>query len=873
MSSEKNYVFKSLQTFTSNEWMANGTKKFRSVFDRGELNQIGVVLSFYNTKFFEEDWQTEILFSCYKEDPDETRLLFSVKESRNISNDENDLQVFQKWDPGDDYLWEKGTYCWNVYFDNKQVGETKFYVEDAGKVCSERNPYFELRDIKLYKGGKEDTPMEQREYLKQFNKKDTQYVWVQAEIKSRVITDWFGEVFYNFLDDTGMLKEQVSSFNYFEGGNEGARFLLTAGWGSEKPGYWLEDSYFINIVFMDILIGRVKLCFGDNDVEGYVSNLLVDDEITLATPDMAGAASSKVQTGPEKDILDQLNSLIGLEEIKGKIREFSTYVDFVKLRKEKGFAEEEKFILHSIFTGNPGTGKTTVVKLLGQVFKQKGLLSKGHVHEVDRAAIIGEYIGQTAPLTKKAIDKARGGILFIDEAYMLSRDTERDFGSEALEVIIKEMSDGPGDIAIMAAGYPKEMKTFMNANPGLASRFRYHYHFNDYTPGELYDISMLAAKKRAISFSKLAGEALQKLLITAYRNRDSHFGNARYANFLVDQAKLKMGIRILEGASPEKLTKKALSTVLPEDVKKIIDEIPKKNPKIPTNDLLLKQALDELNKLEGLEDVKQEIHELVKLVSYYHEMGQDVMNRFSFHTVFSGNPGTGKTTVARIIGNIYKALGVLERGHVVETGREGLVAEYVGQTAPKTKKRIDEAMDGILFIDEAYALTRNQNGSSFGQEAVEVLLKNMEDRRGRFVVIVAGYPDNMHEFLESNPGLQSRFDRVLEFKDYSDEELFRIAVKMLNAEKMYLEKGAELYLQNYMKHLVTTRNKYFGNAREVRKLVSEVIRNQNLRMADLPVKGRTTDALETIILDDVDDFVVKPIIKRPAMGFKSQRIQ
>ncbi|MDX2440300.1 MAG: AAA family ATPase, partial [Desulfobacterales bacterium] len=501
--------------------------------------------------------------------------------------------------------------------------------------------------------------MEQREYLKQFNKNDTQYVWVQLEIKSKVITDWFGEVFYNFLDDTGMLKEQVSSFNYFEGGNEGERFLLTAGWGAEKPGYWLEDAYYINIVFMDVLIGRVKLCFGENEEEGYLANLVEDDEVTLATPDMSGSAVPELAKGTNKDTFEQLNSLIGLEEIKAKITEFSKYVDFVNLRKEKGFKEEEDFILHSIFTGNPGTGKTTVVKLLGQIFKQKGLLSKGHVHEVDRSAIIGEYIGQTAPLTKKAIEKARGGILFIDEAYMLSRDTQRDFGSEALEVLIKEMSDGPGDIAIMAAGYPKEMETFMDANPGLASRFRYHYHFNDYTPDELYDISMLAAKKSTVSLSKAAGVALKSILIDAYRRRDSHFGNARYANFLVDQAKLKMGIRVLEDMPVNKLTKKNLSTILPEDVKKILNKIPPKNPKIPCNELLLKQSLDELNNLQGLENVKQEIHELVKLVSYYREMGQDVLNKFSFHTVFSGNPGTGKTTVSRIIGSIYKALGVL----------------------------------------------------------------------------------------------------------------------------------------------------------------------------------------------------------------------
>lgn len=873
MSTEKTFVFKSLQTYASNEWMANASKKFRSVYDSSELKQIGVVLKFYNTKFFEIDWQSEIQFSCFREGPDESELLFSNIEVRTISNDENDLEIYQKWDPGDDYFWEKGTYKWTALINGLQVGECNFYIENEGAmIVPALNPYFELRDIRLYKGDKENIPMEEREYLKEFNKNDTKYVWVQLEIRSSVNTDWFGEVFYNFLDDTGMLKEQVSSFNYFEAGGEEGRYLLTAGWGAEKPGYWMENEYYVNIVFMDVLIGRVKLVFGDKDEEGYVLNL-TEEEPVLATPTMAGADGGGRSAGKasDKEILEQLNSLVGLQEIKSRITEFTQYVDFVNLRKAKGFKEEEDFILHSVFTGNPGTGKTTVVKLLGQVFKQKGLLSKGHVHEVDRAALIGEFIGQTAPLTKKAIEKARGGILFIDEAYMLARDTQRDFGMEALEVIIKEMSDGPGDIAIMAAGYPKEMKSFLEANSGLSSRFRYHYHFEDYTPDELYEISLLAAEKRSVSFTEEASTGLRKLLVNAYRSRDSHFGNGRYANFLIDQAKLKMGIRILEDASTD-LSKEDLSTVLPEDVDKLSDKIPPTKAEIPINDVLLKKSLEELNNLLGLENVKQEINELVKLVLYYREMDLDVMNKFSFHTVFSGNPGTGKTTVARIIGNIYKALGILERGHLVETGREGLVAEYVGQTAPKTQKRIEEAMDGVLFIDEAYSLTNSQNGHSFGQEAVEVLLRSMDNKRGRFVLIVAGYPENMHEFLESNPGLQSRFDRTLEFQDYSDEELFRIAVKMLNTEKMYLEDAAELYLRNYMKHLVLTRDKYFGNAREVRKLVGEVIRNQNLRMAGLPVKGRTPEALETVILDDVDDFVVKPVVKRPVVGFKSQKL-
>jgi SpoVK/Ycf46/Vps4 family AAA+-type ATPase len=866
-----NYYFRSLKTYASNEWMANATKKFRTVFDKSELNGIGVVLSFFNTKFNEETWGTTIEFKCSREFANKNEELFSLKKDMQIPLEENECTVYESWKPGDKKDWQKGTYKWEVFFDGVKAGEAFFYIENTGKVTPTHNPFFELNEIKLYKGGADDVALENREYLKVFNKDDTRYVWVQLDIENKVSSDWFAEVFYNFIDDTGMLKEQVTSFNFCQEGNEGERFLLSAGWGADKPGYWLDDYYYIHVVFMDCLIAKVKLVFGEEDVEGQVINLLEDEQHENNIPPNPAREQKKEEDGDGtiEDTMKKLNALIGLDEVKTKIEEFGKYVDFIHLRESKGFDEEEDFKLHSIFKGNPGTGKTTVVKLLGKIFKQKGLLSKGHVHEVDRAALVGEYIGQTAPRTKKAIDKARGGILFIDEAYMLARDSERDFGKEALEVFLKEMSDGPGDIAIMAAGYPDEMQKFLDTNPGLASRFRYHYYFEDYTPDELFEIAMYAAREKEISFTKLAREELKHVLTSAYRERDKTFGNARFANFIVDQAKLKMGLRVLEYDKINNLNKKALSTILPVDVQKIKEEIPPKRPYIPTDQKLLNKSLAELDNLLGLHDVKEEVKELVKLVAYYRDMGQNVLNRYSFHTVFSGNPGTGKTTVARIIGNIYKALGILERGHVVETGREGLVAGYVGQTAIKTKEVIDEAMDGILFIDEAYALSRNQQGSNnFGEEAIEVILKNMEDKRGRFVLIAAGYPGNMHEFLESNPGLKSRFDTVLTFPDYSAEELYQIGIKMLNNEKLYLEEDAAGYLKNYMEHLVKTRDKYFGNAREVRKLIDEITRNQNLRMADLPREKRTNEALSTVIFDDVDDFVVKPVVKRPTVGFK-----
>jgi SpoVK/Ycf46/Vps4 family AAA+-type ATPase len=285
---------------------------------------------------------------------------------------------------------------------------------------------------------------------------------------------------------------------------------------------------------------------------------------------------------------------------------------------------------------------------------------------------------------------------------------------------------------------------------------------------------------------------------------------------------------------------------------------------------LLEISLSELNALTGLETVKQQIREMVDIVRYHQIIHRSVLNKFYMHTVFIGNPGTGKTTVARILTGIYKALGILERGHMVETDRQGLVAGYVGQTALKTAEKIEEAMGGVLFIDEAYALTNaSGNAHDFGNEVIQTILKRMEDKRGQFFVFAAGYPENMEAFLKANPGLSSRFDKVLRFEDYSPEELNDIAVSMIQRQDMRITPKALEQLTAYFRFLYDYRDKYFGNARTIRQVIQDVIKNQNLRLAKGDPEVRNQANL--ITFEDVKDFAKDKNLQhfqRQSIGFK-----
>lgn len=539
-----------------------------------------------------------------------------------------------------------------------------------------------------------------------------------------------------------------------------------------------------------------------------------------------------------EEALEKLDSLIGLEKVKAEITRIVQLIKYENNRANVlGIEKSSNQSYHFAFLGNPGTGKTTVARLIGDIFYYLGILEKGQLVEVDRSTIVGRYIGETAKLTKKAIDSAMGGILFIDEAYSLAKGGEgsNDYGAEAIEVLIKAMEDNRDKFTVILAGYTKEMQNLLKLNPGLKSRINLDIEFEDYKDYELLEIAKSMANTDYYKFNEEGEKAfLEKIKIEQV---DENFANARVARNIIESAIREKAFRI----GDSEVSKDELVTLTPEDFGVDLEFNARDK---------MKELQEELDSLVGLEEVKNIVKGIINTLELQYrkkEMGIESED-ISLNMIFSGNPGTGKTTVARIVGKILKAIEVLKKGHIVEVTRSDLVGEYVGQTAPKTLNKIKEAYGGVLFIDEAYSL--NGSGSNdFGKEAIATLIKEMEDNRDKLVVIMAGYTKEMKDLLNLNPGIDSRIKFTIEFSDYNPEELMEIFEGLCKKESYELLEEAKERLKSKFKEEYENKDKNFGNGRLVRKYFETI----KMKQADRVIREDIRDKEEIlkIILEDV----------------------
>ena len=609
-----------------------------------------------------------------------------------------------------------------------------------------------------------------------------------------------------------------------------------------------------------------------------------------------GAAATQVEREdikgyvPEErslsDILGDLDHFIGMDEVKQAVKEIAYSVQNSIQRAQRGLGEQEKMSMHIILTGNPGTGKTTIARKLGEILAAIGYLDSGHVVEVDRAKMVSPYQGETPKVVDRLCDKAMGGILFVDEAYTLapvSQSGDRDNqGAQALEKLMKRMEDDRGKFVVIAAGYRTEMDNLFRINPGFRSRFNYFLNIEDYSQEQLFEIMLVFARGKKYVFSEQAEAKAKECIKQMYESRDKDFANGRSMRTLFDQICKRQAQR-LQNDDVSTMSNEQIMTIEPED-------IPYEAPQAVD----YTECLKKLDGMVGLSAVKKEITNLAAFLNLQIKRGET--NTFQGkHYVFTGNPGTGKTTVARIMADVFRTLGILSRGQLVEADRSKLVAGYSGQTAIKTNQLIDTAMGGVLFIDEAYTL-KSADGDSFGSEAIDTLLKRLEDDRGKFICIVAGYTDQMHDFIDSNPGLKSRFTQTIHFDDYTPDELTQIFLNLASGKNFTVDTDTQAAVHRQFEQLYLRRDKNFGNAREARAIFDQAVERQSQRLVsqmnnpdfkeedmfkltanDLPMaQNEKTRPLDEV-LNELDEFVgmrsVKNSIRRLAVQsmFMKQR--
>ncbi len=554
----------------------------------------------------------------------------------------------------------------------------------------------------------------------------------------------------------------------------------------------------------------------------------------------------EINPNREKDALDSLHEMIGLNSLKQNIAEHLNYVKLLNARKKAGLKASIP-PLHMIFTGNPGTGKTTVADFIGEIFHKMGLLEKGHVIRTDRSKLVGKWLGETEQKTEAAIEAAKGGVLFIDEAYSLFTNDKdgdkRDFGNRVIETLLPKLSDDNFGTIVILAGYPAEMKLLMESNPGLQSRFPFTFHFEDYTPEELLEIAELTTRREGYQFTDGAREALFSLIKKEYQTRDRHFGNARFVNRLISSQILPaMATRlanngIYEMENPDKLL---LTTIEQVDIPQDSDE----------KGLILSEKFDEetiekcLNRLDrmiGLSNVKAALHNFVKVARMLHENGKNFFGEIPLKWSFSGNTGTGKSTVAEIMAELLKAMNILDNGQFIEIKGEQLynIPDYrVDEVLQDAMKR---SQQGLLFIDGDSPKFKNP-GNTFDSEQLRIKLAQFTSTLpGAHALIIAENRAPRQELVEQliDNGAPE-IDHTLIFEDYTENELFEILNQMISDNGFSFTQEAETIMRHYIKYLAADRYSCYANARTMKIISQTIIQNIYVRLSDTQKQSSQT---------------------------------
>ena len=471
--------------------------------------------------------------------------------------------------------------------------------------------------------------------------------------------------------------------------------------------------------------------------------------------------------------------------------------------------ETEQEMIHFALQGSPGTGKTTAAKLIGRVFQESGVLEVGHTIKVTRKDLVAEYVGHSAKKTEEYLNKAMGGVLFIDEAYSLYQGENDTFGKEVIDTLVDAMSERAGKLTVIFAGYEEDIDELIDANEGFKSRVT-RIKMPDYNSEELAEIFLMMSKKLGLSLSENVRENITNLtrniLINKHEYGGESFGNARVIETILTNARRKAKIRVGEKNPTLKIED------FPENIQKYFESA---ESETTTQEML--------NDLIGLREVKDFIQKKKNRVIFERARGQDVTPG---NYVFKGNPGTGKTTVAKIMANLLYEIGLINSKKLISKSAKSLIGKYLGETENEMEALLNKALGGVLFIDEAHQLYSEGRINSYGEAVIDVLVPFMENNNDDFALILAGYPEEMNRLInDSDPGLRSRISDKVIFEDFTEEELVEIFHIFADNDNYEIEEGSDDILIELFATAKEISGERFGNARTVRNLYGKVVEN------------------------------------------------
>lgn len=711
---------------------------------------------------------------------------------------------------------------------------------------------FETHSVRMF-NLEESLQSQKRTYLLQFDELRTTYTAAEITLRNpnhkiidsvhRGVTIWYYE------------DEEVgrNAFN-LESKKDWELVEFVQSWGTALPGFWKQGEGKIEVLIDNYLILKHTFQIGSEEIINFSSNNQFENESlnklsTKQPKTIEQLQRTSIDNISLPSLFAEFDSLIGLINLKESLKGFITYLDFVNERKKQGIQTEESISANCIFLGNPGTGKTTVARLLGKFFKSIGILEHGHVIEVDRAELIGEYIGETAQKTEKVINQALGGILFIDEAYSLKKEKGgQDFGQEAIDIILKRMEDFKGKFFVIAAGYPAPMQNFLESNPGLKSRFTHYFSFDDYSANELTSIFKLFSFKEKYLIDNETELFLTERLETICSESDETFGNARYIRNLFNESKVELSKRYqLLDENEKDFT--ALNTLCKEDIQSAFINLKNRTPGSLLHDIKVEKFLNDVNNLVGLEDVKIAFNRIlasIKVDRLKKERSIASVHK-NLNSLFISEHGSGTSTIARLYAKSLKEAGRITKGQLIEIDS----STFFGLGKLDAYLMMDELfknlLGNVILVNDTMAALQCSN--DFSESLLQYFLKKLYLINDDVVALLSGSKEEIETLLNNFPVLENQFPNVFNFEPYTTRQLLEIALNICQKKNYQLDEGAWQQMMELIIELKKEKRKNFYNSRTIKEILNKAIAIQEDRI--LKAQNINENDLMMITFDDL----------------------